>query len=127
VDAEILTQLALDRVPDPRFRMLGDIHFLDKTGLKVQWPDSILAESRRIRAQKLETERHQPVVRWLKSWAKREHVQNSAKKYGTRTSREAWNPRHPFFATLHRMEARVDSAALGHAHLGAGEQRSGER
>jgi hypothetical protein len=113
VDAKILTQLALDRVPDPRFRMLGDLHFLRMTGLKVQWPDSIVAETRRTRAARLETERHQPVVRWLRSWAKRGHVQNSGKKYGVRTSQEAWNPRHPFFATLHRMQARVKGAREG--------------
>lgn len=113
VDTEILTQLALDRVPDPRFRMLGDLHFLQMTGLKVQWPDSIQAEIRRIRAARLETERHQSLVRWLRGWAKRGHMQNSGRKYGVRTNREPWNPRHPFFATLHRMQARVKGVPQG--------------
>jgi hypothetical protein len=88
----------------------GDVQ---KTGLKVQWPDSILAESRRICAERLETERHQPVVRWLRSWAKRGHVQIFAKNYGTRTRGEAWNPRHPFFASLHRMQARAKGVRDG--------------
>jgi hypothetical protein len=107
MDTAILTQLSLDRAPDPRFRMLGDLHFLQKTGLKVQWPDSIQSEIRRTRAARLETERHQPVIRWLRDWARRGHLQNSVKKYGVRTRREPWNPRHPFFATLHRIQARV--------------------
>lgn len=110
VDAEIVTQLALDRVRDPRLRTLADVHFLQKTGLKVEWPDSILAERRRVRTERFEAERRQPVVRWLRGWAKRGHLQNSGKKYGTRTGQEAWNPRHPFFATLHRMQARVERA-----------------
>lgn len=105
MDAEILTQLALLRLPDPRYRTLADIHFLMKTGTKIRWPDSLIAESKRVRARRTETEARQPVVRGLRKLAQRFGLQNDAAKYGARRRADAWNPRHPFFATVHRAES----------------------
>src|SRR5690606_5578020 len=101
MDAEILTQLALARHADPNLRTLADLHFLRKTGLAVAWPDSLLAESRHVRARRAAVERTQPVVRALRTAARRLQFQNDAGKYGARTPDDAWNPRHPFFATVH--------------------------
>ncbi len=101
MDAEILTQLALARHADPSLRTLADVHFLRKTGLVVAWPESLVAESQRVRAQRSAVERTQPVVRALRSAARRLRFQNDAAKYGARAPEEAWNPRHPFFATVH--------------------------
>lgn len=101
MDAEILTQLALARLDDPRLRVLADIHFLRKAGLKIAWPDSLLAESARAHARREEVEKTQPVVRALRRAARAVGAQNSAGKYGARGTAEAWNPRHPFFATVH--------------------------
>lgn len=101
MDAEILTQLALARLDDPRLRLLGDIHFLRKAGVKLAWPDSLLAEGARVRARREETEKSQPVVRALRRAARAAGAQNSAGKYGARAATDAWNPRHPFFATVH--------------------------
>lgn len=109
MDAEILTQLALMRLPDPRFKVLADIHFLQKTGLKIQWPESLLTESRRMRAQRLEVERHQPVISFLRHWVNKWNLQNSGRKYGERAQGEKWNPRQPFFATVHRLQHKVSA------------------
>jgi hypothetical protein len=106
VDAEILTQLALLRVRDPRFRTLADIHFLEKSGIRVEWPDSLAAESRRVWEESREVERRQRTIAFLKRLAERARMRNSAAKYGTRTREQAWNPRQPFFATVHRLEPR---------------------
>lgn len=100
MDAEVLTQLALMRHDDPRLRLLGDIHFLRKTGVKVAWPDSVLAEWARVRERSRQVEAGQPVVRALRRWAVRTGLQNDAAKYGTRRAADGWNPRHPFFATV---------------------------
>ncbi len=101
MDAEILTQLALARHDDPRLRTLADIHFLRKTGLSLTWPESLVAESRQVRARRTDTERTQPVVRGLRTVARKLGLRNEAAKYGARSGVEAWNPRHPFFATVH--------------------------
>ncbi len=115
VDAEILTQLALLRVRDPRFRTLADIHFLQKTGLRVHWPDSLVAESKRVGAERQEAERRHAWIARLARWSGAVGVQNSGTKYGTRTTGQAWNPRQPFFSAIHRLEGReeapVDSVA----------------
>ena len=110
MDAEILTQLALSRIPDPRFRILADIHFLEKTGLKIQWPDTLLAEAKRMRAQRHEVEQHQPVISFLRHWVNKWNLQNSGHKYGDREKGEGWNPRQPFFATIHRLQSRIGAA-----------------
>lgn len=102
MDAEILTQLALAGHEDARMRALADVHFLRKTGLDVAWPESLLAESRRVRTRRAETEATQPVVRALRAAARRFNLRNDAAKYGVRAPVDAWNPRHPFFATVHR-------------------------
>jgi hypothetical protein len=110
MDAEILTQLALANAPDPRLRELADIHLLRKAGVAVQWPDSLVAESRRVRARREATEARQPVVRALRDLAERFDMRNQGAKYGERDAREAWNPRHPFFATVRAGERRLDFA-----------------
>jgi hypothetical protein len=103
MDTEILTQLALMRVGqhDRRLRALADIHFLRKAGLKIAWPDSLIAESKRVRTRRTAVERGQPVVRTLRNAARQLGLQNTATKYGARSAAEAWNPHHPFFATVH--------------------------
>jgi hypothetical protein len=107
MDAEILTQLALERLADPRFQMLADIHFLQKSGLEVKWPDSLLAEAKRMRALRKEVQQHQPIISFLRRWAEKWNLRNSGHKYGDREGQEAWNPHHPFFSTVHRLQARV--------------------
>ncbi len=107
MDAEILTQLALLRIPDPRFQVLADVHFLEKAGLKIQWPDSLLSEARAMRQERHELQRHQHVISFLRRWVNRWHLGNSGGKYGDRDRGEAWNPRQPFFATVHRLQPRI--------------------
>ena len=109
MDAEILTQLALRRIADPRFQTLADIHFLEKSGVKVLWPESLIRESQRVRTWRREVQKHQPVISWLRNFAEKFHVRNSGGKYGDREAKEAWNPHHPFFATVHRLQNRVIS------------------
>jgi hypothetical protein len=113
MDAEILTQLALMGQDDPRLRLLRDIHFLRKTGIKVAWPDSVLAEWARVRERRIETEARQPVVRTLRRWAVRTGLQNDAAKYGTRRAADSWNPHHPFFATLQSAAKKTTSPRHG--------------
>jgi len=107
MDAEILTQLALLRIPDPRFQVLADIHFLEKSGLKVQWPDSLISEAREMREERHEVEKHQRVILFLRHWVNKLNLENSAHKYGDRSRLEIWDPRQPFFATVHRLQAKV--------------------
>jgi hypothetical protein len=107
MDAEILAQLALAGQADPRLRTLADIHFLRKTGTKITWPDSLVAESLRVRERRAAAERHQPVVRALRRMARWVGLQNSERKYGARAAADAWNPRHPFFATVRRAEEKI--------------------
>ncbi len=107
IDAEVLTQLALERISHPRYQALADIHFLRKTGMKISWPDSLVAESKRVRARWLEVEKHQPVISFFRKWIDRWHLENSGGKYGDRKPHQAWNPHQPFFATIHRLQTRV--------------------
>jgi hypothetical protein len=109
IDAEILTQLALAGAADPRLRELGDIHFLRKTGVALKWPDSLVAESRRVRAAREEAEARQPVVRALRGLAEKYGVHNEGAKYGEREAHDTWNPRHPFFATVRAAERKLDA------------------
>ena len=108
MDAEILTQLALRRASDARLRVVGDIHFLRKAGIKITWPDSLIAESARVRERRGAAEARQPVVRALRRFSERIGFQNSAAKYGARAAADAWNPRHPFFATVRGAEAALE-------------------
>jgi hypothetical protein len=101
MDAEILTQLALVRVEDPRYRALADIHFLRKTGTRITWPDSLLAEARRTGAARDSLLKERRVLSRVKGWMRRANVQNSPVKYGQRGAAEAWNPDHPFFSSIH--------------------------
>ena len=107
MDAEILTQLALMRIHDPRFQTLADIHFLEKSGLKTQWPESLLTEVRAVRMERKLVQQHQPVISFLQRWADRLSLTNSGAKYGYRNRNETWNPHQPFFATVHRLQTRI--------------------
>ncbi|MCD6024550.1 MAG: hypothetical protein K0Q91_1466 [Fibrobacteria bacterium] len=107
MDAEILTQAALARLEDPRFTALADIHFLLKTGTKITWPDSLKAEARRVRNARARVEAARPALFRLKAWLRKADLQNSGAKYGERRAAEAWNPRHPFFATVRAVQEKL--------------------
>lgn len=111
MDAEILTQAALARLGgiagDPRYAALADIHFLLKTGAKITWPDSLKAEAGRKRNERARVEAARPVLFRLKAWLRKADLQNSGAKYGERRAAEAWNPRHPFFATVRAVQEKL--------------------
>ncbi len=115
MDAEILTQLALARIPDPGFEILADIHFLQKSGLTIEWPDSLRAEVARIREARLKVEAQRPFVTWMRDRVRALSLDNDPAKYGVRRPDEAWNPAHPFFGTLRTAAERLaeDPAGLG--------------
>jgi hypothetical protein len=100
MDAEILAQLALQGSGDPRYRMLGDIMWLRKTGERVHYPAFLKREMLASRDSLERVEQRQPAVRFLRSLSRRLGFQNSGGKYGSREGAEAWNPHHPFFATV---------------------------
>lgn len=114
MDAEILTQLALSLSPDPRYRLLGDIMYLRKTGEKVHYPEFIKQEILFSRERRKEAERRQWGVRFCRKLAERMGFQNSGGKYGTRESFEAWNPSHPFFSTVAHLLARLPRTPVVH-------------
>jgi hypothetical protein len=107
MDAEILTQLALARVPDPRYEALADVHFLRKAGARIAWPESLVAEAAREGKRRERVDAGRPALRALREWARGANLRNSPRKYGERDSGEAWNPRHPFYATVRAARARV--------------------
>lgn len=109
MDAEILTQLALETARDPRYLLLGDIMFLRKSGENIHLPESLRREIRASRDSLAAAQKHQPGVRFLKSIAKRLGFQNSGSKYGNRDPREAWNPRHPFYSTVADLLPRLET------------------
>jgi hypothetical protein len=111
MDAEILTQLALGGSGDARFRMLGDIMWLRKSGERVHYPRYLRQEMLASWDSLASVERRQPAVRFLKRISKRLGFQNSGGKYGSREGAEAWNPRHPFFATIAALQP--DTAGTG--------------
>jgi hypothetical protein len=100
MDAEILTQLALQGSGDARYRMLGDIMWLRKTGERVHYPPFLKREILASRDSLERVERGQPAVRFLRSLSRKLGFQNSGGKYGSREGADAWDPRHPFFATV---------------------------
>ena len=100
MDAEILTQLALQGSEDARYRMLADIMWLRKSGERVHLPEYLRAEIRASRDSLERAERRQPAVRFLRSLSRKLGFQNSGGKYGSREGAESWDPRHPFFATV---------------------------
>ncbi len=106
MDAEILTHLALLGIDDPRFRILSRIHFLRKTGVKVDWPDSVIADARRAARDREVAEAGRPVLMRVKSLLTGTPLQNSGTKYGFRAADEAWDPFHPFFSTIHDAHTR---------------------
>jgi hypothetical protein len=107
MDAEILTQLALQGSGDPRYRMLGDIMWLRKTGERVHYPPALKREILASRDSLERVERKQPAVRFFRSLSRRLGIQNSGGKYGSREGAEAWNPHHPFFATVAALETDI--------------------
>jgi hypothetical protein len=106
MDAEILTHFALLAIGDARFQTLADIHFLRKTGLKVDWPDSLIADARRAAHDRERTLAKRPALMKLKGLLTGTPLQNSGTKYGERERGEAWDPRHPFFSTIHNARTR---------------------
>lgn len=100
MDAEILTQLALERSSDPRFRMLGDIMYLRKSGERIHYPEYLRREIRDTWDSLQRVEAHQPMVRLLRRAAIKLGFQNSGGKYGSRSGSENWNPEHPFYSTI---------------------------
>lgn len=111
MDAEILTQLALQGSGDARYRMLGDIMWLRKSGERVHYPDSLKREMRASWDSLERVEKRQPCVRFLRSLTRKLGFQNSGGKYGSRESAETWDPQHPFFATV---AALMPDSGSGH-------------
>ena len=111
IDAEILTQMALQQAgkTDDRFLFLADIHFLEKTGISTRWPKALSEELQRVQVLRKEVQNRQPIINRLRHWAVILHLRNSPKKYGDRESQERWNPRHPFFSLIHRLEAHREN------------------
>jgi hypothetical protein len=107
MDAEILTQLALGASPDPRYRMLGDIMFLRKSGERVHYPEYLRREILASWDSLEQVEKRQPVVRALRKAARKLGFQNSGGKYGSREGSENWNPRHPFYATVSALSEKT--------------------
>jgi hypothetical protein len=108
MDAEILTQLALSSSPDLRYRMLGDIMFLRKSGEKIHFPAYLKQEILQARDSLRQVESRQWAVKFCKRLAEKAGFQNSGKKYGMRGSAEEWDPRHPFYATVASLLSRRD-------------------
>lgn len=100
MDAEILTQLALNASADSRYRILGDIMFLRKSGERVHFPEYLRREIRSSWDSLQSVEKRQPMVRALRTAARKLGLQNSGSKYGSREGSENWNPAHPFYATI---------------------------
>lgn len=100
MDAEILTQAALSLSDDPRYQMLGDILYLSKSGQPWPYPHVIREDMRAARIRRKQVEADQPVITRLRKWAEFMQLRNSPAKYGDRKPGEAWNSRHPFYATL---------------------------
>jgi hypothetical protein len=100
LDAEILTQLALSRSPDPRYRMLADIMYLRKSGERIHLPEYLRREILASRDSLERVEARQHLIRWLRDAATKLGFQNSGGKYGSRSGSEAWNPMHPFYSTV---------------------------
>ncbi|MEO7780152.1 MAG: DUF3810 family protein [Fibrobacteria bacterium] len=100
MDAEILTQLALSGSADPRYRLLGDIMYLRKSGERVHYPEYLRREIRASWDSLQAVQSRQPAVRMLKKIAIRLGFQNSVGKYGSREGSEHWDPGHPYYSTL---------------------------
>jgi hypothetical protein len=109
MDAEILTQLALEGSPDVRYRMLADIMWLRKCGERVRFPEYLKREILTSRDSLERVGRRQPAVRFLRALNRKLGFQNSGGKYGSRGGAEAWDPRHPFFATVAALRPLIGS------------------
>lgn len=114
MDAEILTQLALSGSGDPRYRMLGDIMFLRKSGERIHYPEYLRREIRSTWDSLRAVEARQPAVRFLRKTATRLGLQNSGGKYGSRDGSEHWNPAHPFYATIAGLLPKTHAGRYAH-------------
>ncbi|MDQ3003247.1 MAG: DUF3810 family protein, partial [Fibrobacterota bacterium] len=114
MDAEILTQLALDRSEDPRYRMLGDIMFMRKSGERLHYPGALRREILAMRDSLEQVEKRKPVVMFLRKAAIKLGFQNSGAKYGSRQGAENWNPAHPFYATVTGLASNPSGKPPGH-------------
>ncbi len=113
MDAEILTELALLGSSDRRYRMLGDLMFIRKAGEKVHYPEPLRNEMIAMRDSLARVESRQPVVNAFRRLSKRMGFQNSSGKYGSRNPAEAWDPSHPFYATVLGLLPKFDSLPAG--------------
>jgi hypothetical protein len=108
MDAEILTQLALSLSEDPRYRMLGDLMYLRKSGEKVHVPEYLRQELMEARRRQQETDKRQWAVRLLRKISEKIGFQNSGRKYGSRDPAEDWDPGHPFYSTVASLLPRLE-------------------
>ncbi len=100
MDAEILTQVALSQSKDIRYRLLGDIMYLRKSGERIHFPEYLRAEIRQSRDSLERVESRQKVVSLLRKISTKLGFQNSGGKYGSRDGSETWDPQHPFYTTV---------------------------
>lgn len=108
MDAEILTQLALSSSPDLRYRLLGDIMYLRKSGERIHFPGYLRNEILRSRDSLEQVEKRQKTVALLRKISLKLRFQNSGGKYGSREGSENWDPHHAFFATVEALLDRPD-------------------
>ena len=88
MDAEILTQLALSTSEDLRYRMLGDIMYLRKSGERIHFPEFLRAEIIASRDSLKRVESRQTVVNLMRKISRKLGFQNSGGKYGSREHAE---------------------------------------
>ncbi len=100
MDAEILTQFAFSLSSDPRFRALGDLMYLAKSGQPFPIPPPVKSDMEDVRRRRKGVEQKQVLIAWLRRWAERLHLRNQPGKYGDRARGEPWNEHHPFYSTI---------------------------
>ena len=105
MDAEILTQLALNFTHDPFLQILGDIMYLRKSGEKIEFPKALSDEISVSRATLKKVEEQQWCVQFIRRMTKKIGFQNSGGKYGSRMGSEAWDVHHPFYATVEGLQS----------------------
>lgn len=81
MDAEILTWLALYESDDPLLQALSALMACFKSGQDFEAPQVLQNEWQEVR--KAREDLHQPLVSWLKHFAKKIQLQNSGEKYGS--------------------------------------------
>lgn len=100
MDAEILTQFAFSLSTDPRYRALGDLMYLAKSGQPFPIPPCVKKDMEDVRRRRKEAEQKQVFIAALRRWAERWNLRNQSAKYGDRSRGEPWNALHPFYSTI---------------------------